>query len=597
MYYIFLKFTKILLMKLFNLRYILKKLILSVLTISLFLTCSSESSTTADNNVYIDPGAATTGNGTSSSPYKSWSSVTFIAGKSYLQKRGTVAREQITVNASGKAGSPIVIGAYGSGALPVILGSEIETGWTLESGNIYSKQMSLDSLGMVTQDGIVLSRLIWNTNVATTFATGLAGSFTFNPSDNKVYARCTDNANPNTHTIEVSRRYYGINGVHVSYVRIENIEIRNVSLHGIQFEDSSFIDVSGCEIKNLGGAYFVGSGLYAGNGIEFGNQSTDCSVANTTVENIFDSGVSPQTYDSNTNAARFVFSGLTISKCGFAGIEVAVLNTGGTINSSIDGVTISDSIISECGKGYSGIRYGNEGRGIKIKGDGGTLEVKNIIVNNCIIRDGETHGIAVEGKSLNVSVNRCTISGNKKDGILAQSIDRVNLSVNSSVITGNATGGSAYGITMNLSESGSSLLLIHNTFYENTSCEFTILGYAGSAITMKNNLFHTSGSIPHIYSAIAFPAGSSVTNNWFKEFSNMISYNGTSCNNVANFETACTYATANIGGTDPSMDTTTFRLTATTSPCYQKGVGGTGVTTDRSGASFANPPSIGAFEY
>lgn len=577
-------------------KFVFEKKYLFLIFALLIFSCSSESSKSDDDCIYVDPSALISGNGTASSPYNSWSNVTFETGKKYLQKRGTTAREQITIDASDNFGSPITIGAYGTGAIPIIIGSEIETGWTFENSFIYSKQMTLPSLGIVIEDEVVLKRLIWNTNVATTFSAASAGSYSFNPSDNKIYVWCSDNTDPDTHVMEVSRRYYGIHGTNSSYIKIENFQLRNISLHGIQFSDSSHIDVSDCEIRNIGGAH-LGSGIYAGNGIEFGNKSSDCSVINTIVENIFDSGVSPQTYDSSQNAARFVYSGLTISKCGFAGIEIAVLYNGSSVNSSIDGVTISDSEIFDCGKGFSGIRYGNEGRGIKIKGDGGSLEVRNITINNVTIRDGESQGIAVEGRSLNITVKRCMVSGNKKDGIKASSTDRVNLSVSSSVITSNATGGSAYGISVNLTESASSLSLIHNTLYDNTACELAIFGYSGSGIKIMNNLFHSSASVPHIYSAVVFPSGSSITYNWFKEFNNMISYNSTSCNNIVNFQSVCSYALSNIAGSSPLMNSTTFRLSSTSSDCYHAGLSGTGITLDRLGRSFATPPTIGAFEY
>lgn len=69
---------------------------------------------------YIDPDVAGPGTGTEADPFKLWSSVTWAAGNTYLQKRGTTANEQVTVGASGTSGSPILIAAYGSGGDPII---------------------------------------------------------------------------------------------------------------------------------------------------------------------------------------------------------------------------------------------------------------------------------------------------------------------------------------------------------------------------------------------------------------------------------------------------------------------------------------------
>ena len=70
---------------------------------------------------YIDPGAATNGNGTIGSPYNTWTSVKWTAGNTYLQKAGTAYNSQLLISRkNGASGSPIVLGSYGTGAKPVI---------------------------------------------------------------------------------------------------------------------------------------------------------------------------------------------------------------------------------------------------------------------------------------------------------------------------------------------------------------------------------------------------------------------------------------------------------------------------------------------
>jgi hypothetical protein len=58
-------------------------------------------------------------------------------GDQILFKRGDEWTGTLKVNGSGTSGSPIVYGAYGSGEKPKIYGSEVITGWTRHSGNIY----------------------------------------------------------------------------------------------------------------------------------------------------------------------------------------------------------------------------------------------------------------------------------------------------------------------------------------------------------------------------------------------------------------------------------------------------------------------------
>jgi hypothetical protein len=61
---------------------------------------------------YIDPTATSAGNGTLSSPFKSWTSVTWAPGNTYLQKRGTTYSGVFKLSASGTALARITVGAY-----------------------------------------------------------------------------------------------------------------------------------------------------------------------------------------------------------------------------------------------------------------------------------------------------------------------------------------------------------------------------------------------------------------------------------------------------------------------------------------------------
>ena len=70
---------------------------------------------------YIDPTSNTNGDGLSTTtPFNSWASVTWVAGNTYLQKAGTKAYEQVSVGGSGTASSRISIGKYGVGKNPIV---------------------------------------------------------------------------------------------------------------------------------------------------------------------------------------------------------------------------------------------------------------------------------------------------------------------------------------------------------------------------------------------------------------------------------------------------------------------------------------------
>ena len=56
--------------------------------------------------------------------------LTYAAGDQILFAKGQTWRETLTVPTSGSAGTPITIGTYGTGAKPIIKGSDIITSWT-----------------------------------------------------------------------------------------------------------------------------------------------------------------------------------------------------------------------------------------------------------------------------------------------------------------------------------------------------------------------------------------------------------------------------------------------------------------------------------
>jgi hypothetical protein len=104
----------------------------------------SSSFNTSTTGYYVN---ATNGNDTndglsSTSPWKTLSKVngvTFVPGDRIFLKRGEAWREALTVAFSGSAGNRILFGAYGSGPLPIINGSDIMTSWTSYSGNTWQK--------------------------------------------------------------------------------------------------------------------------------------------------------------------------------------------------------------------------------------------------------------------------------------------------------------------------------------------------------------------------------------------------------------------------------------------------------------------------
>jgi len=97
---------------------------------------------------YVSPNGSDTNAGTSSTT--AWRSIarvlqsiyTIQAGDRILFERGGTFRGELIMPGSGTSASPIEIGAYGSGAEPIISGSDVVTGWTQYSGSIWRAPIS-----------------------------------------------------------------------------------------------------------------------------------------------------------------------------------------------------------------------------------------------------------------------------------------------------------------------------------------------------------------------------------------------------------------------------------------------------------------------
>src|ERR1051325_9316956 len=94
-------------------------------------------------------------------PWKTISKVnasSFSGDDQILFKRGEVWREQLTMPSSGTSGHPITFSAYGTGALPKIMGSTQLSTWTNESGNLWYATKATDplSLWFVNSNGSVI---------------------------------------------------------------------------------------------------------------------------------------------------------------------------------------------------------------------------------------------------------------------------------------------------------------------------------------------------------------------------------------------------------------------------------------------------------
>jgi len=159
----------------------------------------------------------------------------FSAGDQVLLKKGEVWRETWYVNTGGSSGNPITYGSYGAAvAKPRITGTELVSGWTQYSGNIYQASFtnSID-IYLLVEDQTTMAMPVGSLAAVTG-----AGKFWFDDTNNLVYYWASDGADPDTHTMEIGARYDVVSS-----------------------DDREYITFDGLQIDGAGGQYGRGFGL------------------------------------------------------------------------------------------------------------------------------------------------------------------------------------------------------------------------------------------------------------------------------------------------------------------------------------------------
>src|SRR5450759_4345367 len=103
-------------------------------------------------NYYFSVTGNDANNGTSTStPWQTLAKFNLVfssrsPGDSLLFKRGDTFYGSLTISRSGSSGSPITIGAYGTGSKPVITGFTTVSAWTNLGSNIWESTSAVSTL-------------------------------------------------------------------------------------------------------------------------------------------------------------------------------------------------------------------------------------------------------------------------------------------------------------------------------------------------------------------------------------------------------------------------------------------------------------------
>jgi hypothetical protein len=296
---------------------------------SLFgMESGSDASDGSPATVYVDSVSGDdSGDGLSaSSPWKTLAKVeasVIPAGSSVLLKRGCAWREQLIPH-SGRKGSVVTYGAYGSGDRPRVCASidaAAASGWTEGSGGTWSHGCGfgrdVGNVIFVSISGTVACGVKkWSRS-----ALSSEGDFYYDGTEDRLHIRLS--ANPGSlgyPAVELAVTAHIVDQANKAWISYSSLDLRYGGAHGIGGGNTRGVSVSDCEISWVGGGLLKGSTRY-GNGIEFWGNAEDELVERCYVHDVYDSGLTNQASGAGSVQKRITYRNNIVRDCGMGSFE------------------------------------------------------------------------------------------------------------------------------------------------------------------------------------------------------------------------------------------------------------------------------------
>ena len=366
-------------------------------------------------NYYVSASGNDAANGLA--PSSSWLTIKkinntkFNPGDSILFKRGDAWRggQALYASSNGSKGKPIVFGAYGTGAKPLILGSKdisSSTFWTNSSGNIWK---TTSVINITTVDGRgrrppQVANLIFNNEASVgtkkKFLSELKaqGDFSLNFADTLLYIYST--VNPSTYytKIEAGGIRNNENNIEIyngHYLTFTNLDIRYSKNNGLFIQDCSYIEVNNCDFSYIGGCYFPimdfmldpnPNTARMGNGVQIWLGNSDITVKYCNINQVYDAGISPQGGDNSVIGPFYAIHNMRfhhnfINNC-FYSFEF----WGHNINSTGDSIFFENNTCVNAG-GWSVAQRPDRGRAAHLQFSTSKMAFSKVFIRNNIFGD------------------------------------------------------------------------------------------------------------------------------------------------------------------------------------------------------------------
>lgn len=424
-------------------------------------------------NKYADSTVAGPGAGTIGDPFKRLSSVVLGAGETLFLKCGSVFRE--TLPAASIAAATLTVTSYGTGALPIICGSDIVTNWTRSPDypTVFYYDLGSATGGNVSENGEPMACVFW-TDLATTAPLIPDGGYSYDWANRRVYINPTFGKVVDI-TFEVSTRLYGIQSTAAfAALTISGVEFRGQSRNAIDLQNRTTTIFDLGVMRQIGGHTTDGV-TYVGNGFQVSGGCNSSSCRNSLFEDIFDSPITPQLFSNSQVLNGFTAYGNTINRCGFFGVEVTI--TLAPTNCTLANIDIHDNVITLAGD-YKGRPKTVTGRGLHVGGPQATSEFTNVTFRNNTLIDcywGMSDDLRTTGTVANV-----VFSGNVVSHSNTPANGRGIYTCSNVVYTDNTISGYTYGVGVFGSAAGVYTPQINDSYFLNVSIGVLSFSSAGT---------------------------------------------------------------------------------------------------------------------
>jgi len=448
----------------------------SVVTTAVFFSLSTTS--WAATTYYVANNGSDANTGTSiNAPLKSIQrAMSKVVAGDTVYVRGGTYREEITAARGGTKDNYVTVSGYEK-EVPVIKGSEIVTGWTQHSGNIWKKtgwKINSQQVFVDLQDDKGLQQIGMPSKHYGTFeypspvGSGLSsmvpGSFYYDAASTTLYVWLKDGSDPNAHTIEAStkRRLFYMSA---SYIHLKRLAFRHTASsafikQGAAVELGGYSIMENCDVQYTDFA-----------GVTVGYLKTGAQVLSSNISNNGNSGINgPGSYN-------FRIAGNTINHNNYRNFN-ALWHAGGIkATTKAYGVVDHNEVAFNKGSGIW-FDYANGGNAIVVKNnyvhDNGPKEAgifmevtKNADIHNNVLTNNERRGIYISASD-NMRVHNNTVNATKGyAGVEVNGMPRAGASLTNNSVYNNIISNGTSTYDMFVAKSNGTTIVNNSSDYNN----------------------------------------------------------------------------------------------------------------------------------